>query len=152
MSESTEIPSASFTDRHGRTWTLLLTFGVVDRIKEHTNGDIDFHDIMEDSTKLAKLLMDKNGRRMCECLYVICEKQIQDAGLTPEEWADSFDGRTIDRAMTGVIGALADFFPRSKVGGAIKTDLPAWMEQLDNKTIADMRNRNRVGLGALVKK
>lgn len=152
MTENAPISSAFFTDRHSRTWTLLLTFGVVDRIKEHTSGDVDFHDIMEDSTKLAKLLMDKNGRRLCECLYVMCEKQIQDAGLTPEEWADSFDGRTIDRAMSGIIGALADFFPRTRVGEAIKNDLPAWMEAMDNKTIQEMRNRNKVGLGASGKK
>jgi hypothetical protein len=69
-------------------------------------------------------------------------------------WADLFDGPTVERASSAFLEAIADFFPRSRVGKAIKEDLPGMLEEMDAEIIKTMRTKTKrprpVGFDATV--
>jgi hypothetical protein len=144
--------AAKFTDRHGGEWTLLITFGVIDRVQSETG--IDLAAVMEDHDRLAAMLFKGMGRKLVETLHCICADQIIDRQTTSEAWADLFDGPTVERASSAFLEAIADFFPRSRVGKAIKEDLPGMLEEMDAEIIKTMRTKTKrprpVGFDATV--
>ncbi|MBY0513085.1 MAG: hypothetical protein K2P78_04140 [Gemmataceae bacterium] len=68
--------------------------------------------------------------------------------MSPDQWADRFDGPTVERATSAFLGAVADFFPRSRVGAAIKANLPGMLAKMDAEIIRTMRlGRGSAGSG-----
>jgi hypothetical protein len=136
-----------WTDRHGRAWDLLLTFAVVDRVKAETGQDLSV--AMERGGEAMVAVLMGNGRRtLANVLQCASEAQIAERGVGPEEWADLFDGPTLDRATTAVIEAMTGFFLRSRIGQSIRDSLPALMEAMDGETIRRLKlPRSRDGRG-----
>lgn len=120
---------------------MLFTFGVIDRAKAATG--IDLAAVMEDHDRLASMLFKGLGRKLVECLYCVCSDTIDQRETTPEEWADLFDGPTVERATTAFLEAISDFFPRSRVGKAIREDLPGMLEKMDTEIIETLRTKTK---------
>lgn len=147
--------AASFLDRHGQQWDIAFTFGLIDRVKRETTREgrpgIDVAKAMEDNAALSRVLFGDMGRTLVEVLYAVCEDQIAERDISPEQWADLFDGLTIERATSGFLEGIADFFPRSRVGKAIREDTPKMLAEMDDKLIRDLRRKRPGGSGGSAK-
>jgi hypothetical protein len=95
---------ASFCDRLGDTWELVLTVGRLPRLRE---AGVD----IGDSDSVAACAGDPE--RLGSVLWVLCDPRSR--GLTPEDWGDRFDGPTLARAEDALAEALADFICRRPV-------------------------------------
>lgn len=100
---------------------------------------------MEDRDLLGRLLFEGFGRKMAEVLWVLCEDQAAAMKIEPEAWADLFDGATIERATTALLEAVADFFPRSRIGKAIRENLPKMLADMDADVLKRLKLSNRGG-------
>lgn len=103
---------ATFTDCKGNTRELTLTVRNVERVRRLVK-DADGNTV--DLTKVG----DKPGPddvlvRVTSDPILLCQVLHALLDCDFEEFADSMDGDAIDRATEALIGALIDFFPRSR--------------------------------------
>lgn len=118
---------STFTDRYGKTHTVTLTVGSLADVKRKTG--VDLSRALSDSGALADLLFT-DPARLVSVLYVLTG-----SGGDADEFAHAFDGPTVERASEALMGAIADFFPRSRVGKAIRENLQGMLEEMDSKLI-----------------
>ncbi|MBX3397486.1 MAG: hypothetical protein KF873_01985 [Gemmataceae bacterium] len=129
---------AQYVDKAGETWTVDLDFGLIKQIQKETG--VDFAAAMDGrGAGLSELLFAQDPGRLVAVLYVVCEAE--NKGLSPEEWARRFNGPAIEAASEALIEAVADFFPRSRVGRAIKERLPKAMAAMDERAIRELDAR-----------
>lgn len=129
---------ATFSDCLGREWVLRLTLGDIPRVKDATAKDgrpgIDLNAVLTDATALGRLVYsdpDTLGR----VLWVLVEKQADRLGVTPEGFADGFDGETLARCGDALAEAVTDFFlPRQ--AATVKAGLPATLAAIDQAVAA----------------
>jgi len=100
----------SFKDIKGRTWTLKITFGIIDNIAEEL-GD----DLIDDPTSISL-----HPRRWVEMLWLCVEEQAKELGVTPQDFGGSLDGTTLRSAMELFMEDFSDFLsPLHPDGAAI---------------------------------
>lgn len=121
-----------FADRHGRAWTPTVTVADLKPLRE---------ELKFDPAGLS------DGRRLFEVLYAEPEKLVavlhllaRPKGVSPEEFADGFDGPALERGGVALLEAFADFFPRSRIAQAMKTAVRGAMEEADEAVITFLRS------------
>ena len=121
-----------FTDVHGRAWTLTLTVGSLLDVRRETG--VDLAGALKSEAALSDLIFG-DPATLVGLLYVLCESQAKTAGVTPEAFGYGFDGATVEAATEALIAAVADFFPRSRIGQAIRRNLTATMRRAEDEAI-----------------
>lgn len=110
MSEKLE---RSFTDAAGDRWTLRVHYGLREPLK--AVAEFDFLKVFE--TRFAALGdVLGNIERLVACLAETLAPQITARGLSPEQFAERFDGPTIEAAAEAFAAAVIDFFPEPQRG------------------------------------
>ena len=114
--------ATSFTDASGKTWELRLTIGLLPKLREagFTVGDLggpNGWQALDDPEQLGRVL------------WLMVQPQAEKSGVTPEGFADGFDGPAIFAATDALMGAVADFTRPPTVAAALKTRLPAVREK-----------------------
>jgi hypothetical protein len=99
----------TFKDTAGRTWDLTLSVGTVRRIKDAL--DVDLMAVL-DNDVLAKLSIDLE--LFVNCLFVICQEQAKEAGVSDEQLGSALGGDVFDEAAAAFTQALVDFFPQRR--------------------------------------
>lgn len=103
---------ATFTDCKGNTRELTLTVRNVERVRRLVK-DADGNPI--DLTKVGdKLGEDDVLVRVTSDPILLCQVLHALLDCNFDEFADCMDGDTIENATEALIGALIDFFPRSR--------------------------------------
>lgn len=125
---------ARFAVSGGREFTVRITVGKLAEVREETG--IDLGKALASEGALADLMFGDPGR-LVSVLYALCDDA---ANVTPEDFAHYFDGPTLERGTEALLTAVADFFPRSKVGKAIREDLAAVLAAMDDAAIAALRS------------
>ena len=118
----------SFVDAKNRSWQLSLTVG--DLLKVRAATGVDLGAALKSETALGELLFG-DPATLVATLFVLCESQAATQAVTPEEFGYGFDGPTLERATESLIGAVADFFPRSRIGKAIRQNLTRVLDTAD---------------------
>jgi hypothetical protein len=119
---------AQFSDREGREWSVSINVSTIKRVREQ--AETNLLDVLEDGAKLLAALYD-DPIRLVEVLYAVCEPQIQQRELTPEQFGEGFAGDILLEAADALLDGLTDFFQRpeqrrmlrafrSKVNAAVK--------------------------------
>lgn len=118
---------ATFKTSDGKAWNLAITVGHLKKLRE----DFRFEPLklLGDRKELVELLYD--AERLVGVLYTLCETQAEKAGVTPEQFGQSFDGGAFDSAFEALLGAVLDFSPRSKVATRAKQTLPTIFDRMD---------------------
>lgn len=83
----------TFTDAAGRRWSLVLTYGLAQRIHKSLGLDLANAHNGEALTALAG-----NDRLLVELLFALIEEQATSAGVTPEQFADGLNGDVFEAA------------------------------------------------------
>lgn len=120
---------ATFKDRHGREWRVELTLGNLPHLRA---AGFDVGKVVKNPDALDCL---DDPETLGRVLWKFCEGQAEARKLTPEEFADGFDGPTVHAAGDAIVEALADFSQRPGVAKAIKDRLPAARAKLETALI-----------------
>ena len=126
--------TSTFTDRHGQTWDLTLTVGGVRRVESETG--IAILDVLERPEILADLTMDP--MKLCSVLHAILMPQLDERGVSEDDFANMLDGETLERAIDALGGALAGFFVRRGMRETA-TALLAKLNQVMDRTMENAR-------------
>lgn len=101
----------TFIDTQGRSWSIAINFNSLRRVKELTNVDLTklvdvrnetFTNVVED----VYLLFD--------ILCAVVKPQLQQAGVSIEEFGEALDENALELAVKSLIEAVIDFFRDEK--------------------------------------
>ena len=102
----------SFTDNQGEIWDVELNIGAAIRLKSRLN--IDFDNLVkldphqpESTTSLEQISTD--SILLFNIIYVLCEQQVRERGLTEEDFAARFSGDTIEAATEAMLDEIVNF-------------------------------------------
>lgn len=127
--------ATTFRDADGRDWTLRLTVGLLEEVKEGTG--VDLTRVVTSPDGLGDVLF-ADPRTIVKVLWVIVAAQADKAGVTPESFGYSFDGEAVERATEALVGSVLDFFPRSRPARAMRERLPSILTRADDLMIEAM--------------
>jgi hypothetical protein len=97
---------AAFKDSKSREWSVAVTVGVVNRIKDKA----DLRYALDDKMKMYFEIIG-DPCKLADIVYAIIKPQADAAGVTLEDFADALDGDVIVKMAEAFEGALVDFFP-----------------------------------------
>lgn len=100
----------TFIDGDNRTWTVKITIGTAIRVRELTGVDI-LQPETDSGSVAVRLAVDSVF--VAQVVTAILRPDIERAGITPEQFADSLDGKAAAAAQTAVTEELRDFFADS---------------------------------------
>jgi len=127
----------SFKDCKGREWTFRLTVGSLAEVREVAG--VDLGAALRSEGAVAELLFS-NPETLVKVFWALLYEQARDREhqVDPETFARGFDGPALEAATEALLGAIADFFPRSRVGRAIRENLTQTLERMDQTIIEAM--------------
>lgn len=131
---------ASFVDCKGRSWQVRLTLGLLTEVREQAG--VKLGEVLRTEQGLADFVFG-DVEQLGRVLWCCCREQAEAAGVAPEEFTRGFDGPTLEAATEAVLGSVADFFPRSKIAAAIKTNLALVLARADERGVAALEKAAR---------
>lgn len=107
----------TFTDNAGREWHLAIGLATARHVKDQTGGRVDFIEQGQGSTghNLFSALASDIAL-LGQVLWLLCESQASEAGMSELQFAEAFDMDTVARAQDALIEATIDFFPNRSRG------------------------------------
>jgi hypothetical protein len=124
----------SFKDYTGQEWALRLTTGSVADVKAETGINLA---LASRETAWVEAVFGADGK-LASILWVLCEAQAKERGLTPEQFAHLLDGETLSAAGDALGEAIALFTPRSAVAQAMRRGLAATFAATDKRLVAEI--------------
>lgn len=121
---------AKFTDCENREWDLRLTRGLVAPLRE---AGFDLNAAARGDAAAFAALDDPEA--FGRVLWVLCEKQATARGLSPERFADGFDGPATFAALDAFEVAYTDFSYRPAVAAALKAKLPGVTREMERAAV-----------------
>ena len=94
-----------FKDSADREWIVSVTVGAIKNIRTALGVDL-----ADPSQAVMERLAD-DPVLLVDLLWLLCEKQAKEIGITPEQFGESLVGDPIDAATNAMVEAIADFFP-----------------------------------------
>lgn len=106
----------SFKDSKGDIWDVAIHITAERRLRSRLNFSLI--DLAKDKfIGLADFLGDPI--RLVDVLYVICEDQCRERGISDEDFGRRMFGDTITKATQAFLEELTDFFPEPEVRAAL---------------------------------
>lgn len=99
---------ATFTDRHQRTWTVVVLTTDLRRVREATGFELS--KVLDDNFSRLQQL-DADPELLCRVLFVLVADQAKAIPLTEEQFTRGVSGDATEAAFDALVQALADFFP-----------------------------------------
>jgi len=99
----------NFTDANGRDWSISITIAQVKKLRDKCDVDLVADNLGETLTQIGN-----DPVALCDCIYTLCEDQIEKAGLSPEQFGEALAGDSIDDATDAFLDALVEFTPKKK--------------------------------------
>lgn len=118
---------SQFIDRHGKSWRLSARVPHIRRLREECG--IDLSAITDE--KAIGDLMSIDPEKLVSAIWILLEEKPGSF----EEFADLFDGPSIERAVLSLIGELISFFPRQAIAAKIRERLPKILGEMDRQAI-----------------
>ncbi len=132
----------TFSDLAGREWRLSIGLATARRVKEQTGGRVDFVEQAKGGNGhnvFGALAAD--FELLGQVLWLLCEPQATELGVSELEFVEAFDMDTLARAQDALVEATIDFFPNRsrsllREGAAVAVELAA-----EEATAAEMKAR-----------
>lgn len=134
-----------FKDCLGREWSLRITVGALGQVRREAG--VDLGQAMRSDQALADLLFG-DPATLVSVLWVLVSDQALGLEVSPDSFAHGFDGPALERATEALLAAVADFFPRSKVGQALRTSLGRTLERMDQAVIERLAQASSSSAGS----
>lgn len=130
-----------FKDAAGREWQIRMSIGQARKLKD----DIGI-DVLDGGDSLSKLATDPYTT--ANCLYILCESQANESGVSDEQFGESLAGDVIDSATEALLAELVDFFPKrqrealrtmlAKLNGMQEAAAKMGTEKLNSKAMDEL--------------
>jgi hypothetical protein len=88
-----------FTDSMNRVWTLNPTVGQLKPLREL---GLDLPKLLTEPDRMSDVLL-ADPEKLVTWLWLLCEKQADKAGITPEQFAAGFTAPVLERAARAVV-------------------------------------------------
>ena len=124
--KSKKKPTVKFQDEDGREWSIRLHIGAFQKVLNDTGFNIGKPDDEGQIPGMSDLIT------FCQILFSVLEKQANEYGLGPEEFAECMWGDTLHSAQIAFMEAYADFCP-SQQAKAIRRRLATIRKAVDHK-------------------
>lgn len=100
-----------FKDRNGDQWTLDINVGSARRVKAETGFDILNALAFENgSARLDGIdALSVDVELLVNVLYSLCKSQAEKKGITPDGFAELFDGESVECATDSLIREIINF-------------------------------------------
>jgi hypothetical protein len=106
---ASESAGCNYLDKLGRNWRLEFTYGIAKRIMAETKLDfVNAHD------GKALQAIAANDHLFVSVLQALCRQQMDDLGVSDEQWAEGIDGPTLGRAIDALEIAVLNFTPPAR--------------------------------------
>jgi hypothetical protein len=129
--------ASKFTDCEGEEWQVAVKVRHLPALKE---VGFDPDQLFDEKDGLAARIGTDPGL-IVRAIYVLCEKQVQDRNLSPEAFADRFDGETYGRAVEALTAEVAAFFRISAAGRVLSRNVPATFAAMERAAEAALKER-----------
>lgn len=97
----------SFTDSAGQDWQLRFTLRALESVRKEFG--VDFSPSADGQ---AFLVLSRDPLKLGAVLWTLCESQADNLGVSPEQFAERFDGPTLDAAYDALVAASIELAPR----------------------------------------
>ena len=107
----------TFTDNKGRTWEVALNIRQMKRVRDVLG--VDLVNVIS-ATKDGGVSTDTLERvandpiLLVDILWVLCENQAKEAGISDEDFGYSLAGESVEEATRAFLDELVDFFPGAR--------------------------------------
>ena len=121
----------TFRDTAGRSWNLALNVYAVKKVRDLLN--VDLLDLGgEDKPEKGLLFrMVSDPILLVDLLYVVCQDQAEQSGVTDEQFGQAMAGDVIDLATKAFLEELADFTPSPRDRARAKKVIDATWKLID---------------------
>lgn len=136
----------TFTDHKNDEWKLKLTVGTLGDLKR--DAGVDLSKALRSAEALSDVLFG-DPENLVKVLWVLCESKSKERSLSPEDFAHRFDGPTIEKATEALLDAVADFFPRTRVGQEIRANRAVLLAAMDEKLSQGVKQKMEAALTSL---
>ncbi len=107
----------TFADNEGRTWLIAINVRAVKLCRALV--DVDLYGLAGDGfAGLGRLL--GNPVQFVDALFVLCQAQCKERGLSDEDFGAALGGDSLQRAADAFVEELIDFFPDPRVRTGLK--------------------------------
>lgn len=124
---------ASFRDAQGREWVIKIDLGAMLDVQDRTG--LDLPQLMRSDDNIARVIFG-DVTATARALWVLCDKQAKELGLSEREFMRLFDGPTLQEATKALLVSVANFSPRSRIGAAMATTTTEILDAMDREAIA----------------
>ncbi len=134
---------ATFKDNADRTWEIKIDGPTIYKVREDCDPKFLLDDEKDDQNTFAR--MQNDDALLCRVLFLLCDKQRNERGITEADFHENVTGDTIDRATEAMLAAIINFTPRRKRG--LLEAAAAKMQKLQEVGVAEataMMNDPRV--------
>lgn len=101
---------ATFADNKKREWEIRLDAPAIMRIRADCDPKFLLHDSPEDNTFMR---LRSDPVLLCRVIYLLCDKQRQERGVTEEDFYLQVIGDAIDSATEAMLAAIVFFTPKA---------------------------------------
>jgi uncharacterized protein with von Willebrand factor type A (vWA) domain len=99
---------ASFTDAKGDAWTVAVTYHDVQEVEKATG--VYLPSLLDDKLETLSRLHE-DFKLLVTVVAQLCDSQIEQRGMTAEDFAKRLGGDVLEGAAHAVVEATIDFFP-----------------------------------------
>ena len=131
---------STFTDRHGKTWTITLDPVLLTQVKEHCG--IKLTDLKADPF----LRLSSDPELLIAVLWILCEEEAKTRTLDYLGFAKSITGDQLDGIVTALEVAVINFCPssmKSTLKSLLKENAQTQKRAMEMTTETLTRNREK---------
>jgi hypothetical protein len=99
-----DTPPFEFTDQLGRVWQLEMNYTLGKRLRDVTK--LDFVNYQDGQALLA---IHNHDEKLVQVLWLFCESQAQQAGISEEQFGAGLGGEALEQAIEALERALLNF-------------------------------------------
>ena len=118
-----------FVDNAGRSWGITINVDAIRRVRDSLNVDL----LAAVEGKLIERLVN-DPILLCDVIYVICKSEVDQRGVTDEDFGRAMAGDAIDQATASLLEELVSFFPKGR--RELLTKALGKFRQLESKAIS----------------
>lgn len=126
-----------FTDSLGREWTLCPTVGHLKPLREL---GFDLPKLFREDSSLGDVLF-ADPEKLVAAFWLLVENQADRLNVTPESFADGFDGATLEAAVTELVMAAFALLRGSKAAEQARPKILAALAKADEAVAAAISSK-----------